>query len=70
MNDDLFEDLCESVREAGAILRGERETARRTSFGDPGNSPGALRTVERTLAESETTSAARLADQGPGAEGN
>ena len=35
----LFEDLLASVREAGAILRGEREAARRTSIevaGEPG----------------------------------
>lgn len=30
----LFEDLLGSVREAGAILRGEREAARRTRFDD------------------------------------
>jgi len=30
----LFEDLLRSVREAGAILRGEREAARRTRFDD------------------------------------
>lgn len=30
----LFEDLLGSVREAGAILRGEREAARRTQFDD------------------------------------
>lgn len=28
----LFEDLVEGLREAGAILRGEREAARRTCF--------------------------------------
>lgn len=28
----LFEDLLESLREAGAILRGEREASRRTRF--------------------------------------
>ncbi len=35
----LFEDLLASVREAGSILRGEREAARRTSIevaGEPG----------------------------------
>lgn len=32
MEEELFEDLMESVREAGAILRGEREARRRTSF--------------------------------------
>lgn len=30
----LFEDLLESVREAGAMLRGEREAARRTRIVD------------------------------------
>lgn len=28
----LFEDLVQSLREAGAIMRGEREAARRTCF--------------------------------------
>lgn len=32
----LFEDLLGSVREAGAILRSEREAARRTLFDDLG----------------------------------
>ncbi len=35
MEEELFEDLMESVREAGAILRGEREARRRTSFAGP-----------------------------------
>lgn len=29
MEKDLFEDLVESIKEAGAILRGDREAARR-----------------------------------------
>lgn len=32
MDQELFQDLLESVKEAGAILRGEREAARRTRF--------------------------------------
>lgn len=32
MDEELFEDLLESVKEAGAVLRGEREAARRTRF--------------------------------------
>lgn len=35
MNQGLFEDLMESIEEAGAILRGEREAARRTNIDDP-----------------------------------
>ena len=35
MNDDLFQELVESVREGGAILRGEREAASETRFDDP-----------------------------------
>ena len=35
MNDDLFNELIESVREGGAILRGEREPARETTFTEP-----------------------------------
>lgn len=34
----LFEDLKDSIRGAGAILLGERAAARRTPFGDPGDS--------------------------------
>lgn len=33
----LFEELMESVREAGAILRGEREAVRITRFEDAGD---------------------------------
>lgn len=32
--EDLFEDLVASISEAGAILRGEREAARRTNVGE------------------------------------
>lgn len=32
MESGLFEDLVESIKEAGAILRGERKAARRTRF--------------------------------------
>lgn len=38
MEPDLFEDLMASVREAGAILRGEREAARRTIIQDDAES--------------------------------
>lgn len=41
MDEELFEDLLESVREAGAVLRGEREAARRTSFEEPAGAAGA-----------------------------
>jgi len=34
VDEDMFEDLLESVREAGAILRGERDAARRTRAPD------------------------------------
>lgn len=44
MEQGLFEDLVESIREAGAILRGEREAARRTRFDAPG---GASSTQEQ-----------------------
>jgi hypothetical protein len=33
MEEELFEDLLESVAEAGSVLRGEREAARRTTLG-------------------------------------
>lgn len=35
MNDELFEELLESVREGGAILRGERQAARTTVVPSP-----------------------------------
>lgn len=33
MEEELFEELIESIKEAGAILRGEREPARRRRVG-------------------------------------
>jgi hypothetical protein len=41
----LFEDLLASIREAGAILRGEREATRRTSI-DAAAEPGPSREQE------------------------
>ena len=35
MNDELFAELLESVREGGAILRGEREPARKFEIAAP-----------------------------------
>jgi len=35
MKDDLFEELLESVREGGAIVRGKRRAGRRTHVGEP-----------------------------------
>jgi putative transcriptional regulator len=35
MKDELFEELLESVREGGAILRGKRRAARRTRMEEP-----------------------------------
>lgn len=35
MEKDMFDDLMASISEAGAILRGEREPARRTRYEDP-----------------------------------
>jgi putative transcriptional regulator len=35
MNDDLFQELLESVREGGAILRGEAEPSREFTISDP-----------------------------------
>jgi hypothetical protein len=35
MKKELFDELLESVREGGAILRGEREPARRFTFEEP-----------------------------------
>jgi putative transcriptional regulator len=36
MKKEMFEELLGSVREAGAILRGEKKPARRTVIGGPG----------------------------------
>ena len=41
MEDQLFQDLIQSVREAGAIRRGELEPARKHSYPDP--DPRAIR---------------------------
>jgi len=35
MNDDLFQELLQSVREGGAILRGETEPSREFRISDP-----------------------------------
>ena len=35
MKDELFEELLESVREGGAIVRGKRRAARRTNMEEP-----------------------------------
>jgi putative transcriptional regulator len=35
MKDELFSELVESVKQGGAILRGEQGAARETSFEDP-----------------------------------
>ena len=35
MNDDLFQELLKSVREGGAILRGEAEPSREFTIADP-----------------------------------
>ena len=35
MNDELFKELAASVREGGAILRGERKAERASEFVDP-----------------------------------
>ena len=35
MNDELFEELIQSVREGGAILRGEDEASRSFDFDEP-----------------------------------
>lgn len=35
MKDELFEELVASVKEGGAILRGDAEAARETEFEDP-----------------------------------
>ncbi len=41
MDEELFKDLLESVREAGAVLRGEREAARRTRFDEAADAASA-----------------------------
>ena len=35
MNDELFSELVESVKEGGAVLRGEREASRQKAFDAP-----------------------------------
>ncbi len=46
MNEDLFAELLESVREGGAILRGEKAPSRKFEI----EAPGAKRIHERTEA--------------------
>jgi len=41
MDEELFENLLESVREAGAVLRGEREAARRARIAEAADAAGA-----------------------------
>jgi putative transcriptional regulator len=36
MKKEMFEELLGSVREAGAILRGQKKSSRRTTIGGPG----------------------------------
>ncbi len=42
MEKDLFDELMASIREAGEILRGEREPARATRYDENGREVGAL----------------------------
>lgn len=56
MEEELFEDLLESVAEAGAVLRGEWEAARHTTLGE-GDGPARERRgplVDAGLEDSET----------------
>jgi len=56
MDEELFEDLLESVAEAGAVLRGKREAARRTALGE-GDDPARERRgplVDAGLEDKET----------------
>jgi len=45
MDQELFENLLESVKEAGAVLRGEREAARRTRFDEADGAAGGNRAL-------------------------
>ncbi len=47
MDENLFEDLLESIREAGAVLRSEREATRRTILTDEATEVGLPVAVER-----------------------
>lgn len=47
MDEGLFEDLLESIQEAGAILRGEREATRRTILTEEIKGAGPPEVVEQ-----------------------
>lgn len=47
MDEGLFEDLLESIQEAGAILRGEREATRRTILTEEMEGAGLPEVVEQ-----------------------
>lgn len=47
MDEGLFEDLLESIQEAGAILRGERETTRHTILTEEAKEAGRPEVVEQ-----------------------
>lgn len=47
MDGGLFEDLLESIQEAGAILRGEREATRRTNLTEEVKEAGRPEVVEQ-----------------------
>jgi putative transcriptional regulator len=51
LNDELFEQLLASVREGGAILRGEMEPSRRFSIKEPDVKRIRTQFVESRLAE-------------------
>lgn len=40
MDEELFDELLDSVEEAGAVLRGDREPARSTRYIDADKEPG------------------------------
>lgn len=59
MRDDLFNELLESVREGGAILRGEKEASR--AFGDAKPRKGArAKPAARKRLETETLDVAAI----------
>lgn len=47
VDEGLFEDLLESIQEAGAILRGERETTRHTILTEEAKEAGRPEVVEQ-----------------------
>ena len=60
MNRELFEGLCESIRQAGAIRRGEMKASRVFSYPDIAAAPGKIKATRKKLKLSQAQFAALI----------